>query len=249
VKAHHNGTKKVITARQGKQMMQFEADQLLLALGRRPNIEHLNLEAAGVQYSEKGIQVNKHLQTSAANIFAIGDVIGGHLFTHVASYHAGIAVRNALVPLAKKKVNYRVVPWCTFTEPEVARVGLVPAEAERQHKHVRIVTFPWSEIDRAQTVNETAGFIKLVLAGEKEQIVGAHLVGAGASELLGEIALAMQHHLTIKDIFNTIHPYPTMSTGLQHTTFEAFLTGSEAASNRKLIHLLSTFAHFQVKKV
>ncbi|EFH88732.1 dihydrolipoyl dehydrogenase family protein [Ktedonobacter racemifer] len=239
VKAHHNGTKKVVTARQGMQMLQFEADELLLALGRQPNIEeHLNLEAAGVQYNEKGILVDEHLQTSVPNIFALGDVIGGYLFTHVASYHAGIAVRNALVPLAKKKVDYRVVPWCTFTEPEVARVGLLPVEAERQHKHVRIMKFPWSKIDRAQTANETAGFIKLVLAGNKEQIVGAHLVGAGAGELLGEIALAMQHRLTIKDIFNTIHPYPTMSTGLQQATFEAFLTGPEAASNRKFIQIL-----------
>jgi pyruvate/2-oxoglutarate dehydrogenase complex dihydrolipoamide dehydrogenase (E3) component len=239
VKVHRNDTRKVITACQGEQMLQFEADELLLALGRQPNIsEHLNLEAAGVQYNEKGILVNEHLQTSAPNIYALGDVIGGYLFTHVASYHAGIAVRNALVPLAKKKVDYRVVPWCTFTEPEVARVGLLPVEAERQHKHVRIIKFPWSQIDRAQTANETEGFLKLVLAEKKEQIVGAHLVGAGAGELLGEIALAMQHHLTIKDIFNTIHPYPTMSTGLQQATFEAFLTGPEAASNRKFIQLL-----------
>ncbi|MBO0792160.1 MAG: FAD-dependent oxidoreductase [Ktedonobacteraceae bacterium] len=243
VKTHRNDTKKVITAQQGKQFMQFEADELLLALGREPNIEeHLNLEAAGVQYNKKGIFVDEHLQTSAPHIFALGDVIGGYLFTHVASYHAGIAVRNALIPLAKKKVDYRVVPWCTFTEPEVARVGLTPAEAERQYKRVRITKFPWSEIDRAQTANETAGFIKLVLAGKKEQIVGAHLVGAGAGELLGEIALAMQHHLPINDIFNTIHPYPTMSTGLQQATFEAFLTGPKAASNRKLIRQFARFA-------
>jgi pyruvate/2-oxoglutarate dehydrogenase complex dihydrolipoamide dehydrogenase (E3) component len=235
----------VITAQQGKQIIQLEADELLLALGRRPNIEgHLNLEAAGVQYNEQGIFVDEHLQTSAAHIFALGDVIGGYLFTHVASYQAGIAVRNALVPLAKKKVDYRVVPWCTFTEPEVARIGLTPVEAERQYKHVRTTQFPWSEIDRAQTAYETAGFIKLVLAGKKEQIVGAHLVGARAGELLGEIALAMQHHLTINDIFNTIHPYPTMNSGLQQATFEAFLTGPQAASNRKLIRLLARFAPF-----
>ncbi|GHO90510.1 mercuric reductase [Reticulibacter mediterranei] len=246
VKTHRNGTKKVITAQRGKQLMQFEADELLLALGRRPNIEeHLNLDATGVQYNEKGIFVDEHLQTSAPHIFALGDVIGGYLFTHVASYHAGIAVRNALIPLAKKKVDYRVVPWCTFTEPEVARVGLTPAEAERQYKHVRITKFPWSEIDRAQTANETAGFIKLVLTGKKEQIVGAHLVGAGAGELLGEIALVMQHHLSINNIFNTIHPYPTLITGLQQAAFEAFLTGPKAASNRKLIRQLNRFARYE----
>lgn len=238
VKVQRNGTKKVITARQGQQMLQFEADELLLALGRQPNIDgNLNLAAAGVQYNEKGIGVNEYLQTSAANIFALGDVIGGYLFTHVASYQAGVAVRNALIPIAKKKVDYRVMPWCTFSEPEIARVGLLPAEAELQHKQVRVVKIPWSEIDRAQTARETAGFIKLVLAGKKEQIVGAHLVGAGAGELLGEIALAMQQRLTAKDIINAIHPYPTLGTGLQQVAFEAFLTGPETASNRRIIRL------------
>ncbi|GCF11553.1 dihydrolipoyl dehydrogenase family protein [Dictyobacter arantiisoli] len=243
VSTYRQGAKKVIVARQGKEMLQFEADELLLALGRQPNIEHLHLEAAGVHSSQKGIPVNEYLQTSVPNIFALGDVIGGYLFTHVASYHAGIAVRNALVPFAKKKVDYRVVPWCTFTEPEVARVGLVPTEAEQRYKHVRIIKFPWSQIDRAQTAQETAGFIKLVLAGKKEQIVGAHLIGVGAGELLGEIALAMRHHLTSKDIFNTIHPYPTISTGLQQATFEAYLTGPEVASNRTFIRLLSNVLH------
>lgn len=239
VRAYFKGTKKVIVAQQGIKTLQFEADELLLALGRWPNIEHLNLAAAGVQYSKGGIQVNEHLQTTATNIFALGDVIGGYLFTHVASYQAGIAVRNALVPLVKKKVDYRVVPWCTFTDPEVARVGLTATQAERQYTHVRAIKFPWSEIDRAQTAHETAGFIKLVLAGKKEQIVGAHIVGAGAGELLGEIALAMQHHLTVGDILSTIHAYPTLSTGLQQAAFEAYLIGPEVARNRKFIRLLS----------
>jgi pyruvate/2-oxoglutarate dehydrogenase complex dihydrolipoamide dehydrogenase (E3) component len=240
VKAYPKGTKKVIVAQQGIKLLSFEADELLLALGRQPNIEHLNLEAAGIEYGKKGIHVNEHLQTTTTNIFALGDVIGGYLFTHVASYQAGIAVRNALVPLAKKKVDYRVVPWCTFTDPEVARVGLTATQAERQHTHVRTIKFPWSEIDRAQTANETAGFIKLVLAEKKDQIVGAHIVGAGAGELLGEIALAMQHHLTVEDILSTIHAYPTLSTGIQQATFEAYLTGSAAARNRKFIRLLSS---------
>src|SRR5205814_6861470 len=140
--------------------------EILLTLVRRQNVEGLNLEAAGVMYNNEGIKVDEHLQTSAPNILAIGDVIGGYLFTHVAAYQAGIAVRNALVPIGKKKSDYRVVPWCTFTDPEAARVGLTPDEAEKQHKHVRVVKFPWSEIDRAQTESETVGFIKLVLAGK-----------------------------------------------------------------------------------
>src|SRR5579864_6416200 len=142
--------------------------------GRRPNVEGFNLEAAGVTYDQKGIKVDAYLQATASNILAIGDVIGGYLFTHVAAYQSGVAVRNALVPVAKKKVDYRVVPWCTFTDPEAARVGLTPDEAEKQHKQMRIVKFPWAEIDRAQAESETVGFIKLVLAGKKDEIVGVH---------------------------------------------------------------------------
>jgi dihydrolipoamide dehydrogenase len=235
IKASRNGDKKVITARQGDQLLTFVADEILLALGRQPNVGGLNLETAGVKYDSKGIKVNEYLQTSTPNILAIGDVIGGYLFTHVAAYQAGVAVRNALVPFAKKKVDYRVVPWCTFTDPEAARVGLTPMDAEKQYKQVRIVRFPWADIDRAQADGETQGFIKLVLAGKKDEIVGAHMVGARSGELLGELALAMQHNLTLNDILNTIHAYPTMNTGIQQAVFEAYLEGEALAGNRKLV--------------
>jgi pyruvate/2-oxoglutarate dehydrogenase complex dihydrolipoamide dehydrogenase (E3) component len=241
VKASRNGNKKVVTAKRGNELLNFEADEILLALGRQPNVEGLNLEAASVKYDNKGIKVDDNLQTTTSNILAIGDVVGGYLFTHVAAYQSGVAVRNALVPVGKKKVDYRVVPWCTFTDPEAARVGLTPDEAEKQHKQIRIVKFPWSDIDRAQTEGETVGFIKLVLAGKKDEIVGAHMVGARAGEMLGEMALAMQHSLTLNDIFNTIHAYPTMNTGLQQTVFEAYLEGTSAANNRKIVRTVLNF--------
>jgi dihydrolipoamide dehydrogenase len=235
VSAKRAGDKKVVTAKQGEQLLHFEADEILLTLGRRPNVEGLNLEAARVTYYRKGISVNEYLQTSTPNILAIGDVIGDYLFTHVAAYQAGIAVRNALVPIAKKKVDYRVVPWCTFTEPEVARVGLTLLEAEKRYKHTSVVKFPVAAIDRAQTESEPTGFIKLVLAGKKEEIIGAHMIGAHAGELLGEMALAMKRHLKINDILNTIHAYPTMSTGIQQTAFEAYLHGAQSINNRKIV--------------
>ena len=238
INAKRDGNKKVVTAKQGESLLAFEADEILLTLGRRPNVEGLNLEAARIMYNNKGIQVNEHLQTSTPNILAIGDVIGGYLFTHIAAYQAGVAVRNALVPIRKKKVDYRVVPWCIFTDPEIARVGLTPDEAEKQHKQTRLVKFPFADIDRAQAESETTGFIKLVLVGKKEEIVGAHMVGAHAGELLGEMALAMQHHLTINDILNTIHAYPTMSTGIQQTAFESYLLGNSAKSNRKIVRTI-----------
>src|SRR6266571_1559038 len=238
VNARRDGNKKVVTAKQGERLLAFEADEILLTLGRRPNVEGLNLEAAGVTYDNKGIKVDEHLQTTAPNILAIGDVIDGYLFTHVAAYQAGVAVRNALVPVGKKKVDYRVVPWCTFTDPEAARVGLTPGEAEKQYKQVRIVKFPWSQIDRAQAENETVGFIKLVLAGKKDELVGAHMVGARAGEMLGELSLALQHNLALKDIRDTIHVYPTMTTAIQQTAFEAYLESNAAANNRQRVRTI-----------
>jgi dihydrolipoamide dehydrogenase len=238
INAIRDGYKKVVTAKQGERLLAFEADEILLTVGRRPNVEGLNLEAARITYNNKGIEVNEHLQTSAPNILAIGDVIGPYLFTHIAAYQASVAVRNALVPLRMKKVDYRVAPWCVFTDPEIARVGLTPDEAEKQHKQTYLVKFPFADIDRAQAQSETAGFIKLVLVGKKREIVGAHIIGAQAGELLGEIALAMQHHLTLNDILDTIHAYPTMSTGIQQTAFESYLASARAKNNRKIVHAI-----------
>ena len=241
IKAGRAGNKKVVTAKRGDSLLRYEADEIVLALGRQPNVDGMKLEAAGVRFDGKGIKVDGYLQTTASNVLAIGDVIGGYLFTHVAAYQAGVAVRNALVPLARKKLDYRVVPWCTFSDPEAARVGLTPDQASKRHKHVRVVRFPWAEIDRAQTESETVGFIKLVLAGKKDEIVGAHMVGARAGELLGELSLAMRHNLTLNDILDTIHVYPTMDTGIQQAVFEAYLQSSALAGNRKIIRAISSF--------
>ncbi len=238
LKVERNGNKKVVTVQRGEEQQTFEADALLIAVGRQPNIEELGLDAANITYDNTGIKVDKYLQTSVPNIYALGDVIGEYLFTHVAAHQAGVAVRNALVPISKKKVDYRVVPWCTFTEPEVARVGLTHEEAKQRHKYIRIAMFPFAEVDRAQAENETTGFIKLILAGNKEEIVGAHIVGPHAGELLGEMTLAIQHNMTIDDIYTTIHAYPTMATGIQQATFEAYLSSDAAANNRKSVRTL-----------
>lgn len=235
LKAELRGKKKHVTVKLGEEVVIFETDEVLLAAGRQPNIDGLKLEAAGIIYTEQGIKVNNYLQTSRANIFALGDVIGGNYFTHVAAYQAGVAVRNALLPVGRKKVDYRVLPWCTFTDPEAARVGLTSMEAQQRHRQVRVITLPWADIDRAQTEHATTGFIKLVLAGKKEEVVGVHMVGAHAGELLGEMALAMQHHLTISDILATIHPYPTLHTGLQQAVFEAYLSSGGARVNRSIV--------------
>lgn len=241
LKVERKGDKKVVHAKQGEQVVTFEADALLIALGRTPNIEKLCVESAGVTTNERGIIVDDYLQTVTPNILAIGDVIGGYLFTHVAAYQAGIAARNALLPVGKKKVDYRIVPRCTFTDPEVARVGLTLDDAKVQHKDAHEEVFPYADIDRAQTENATTGFIKLILAGKKDEIIGVHIVGKNAGELLGEATLAMQHRMTISDIYNTIHAYPTLSTGLQQAAFEAYLRGSGATSNRRVVRTILNF--------
>ena len=120
-------------------------------------------------------------------------------------------------------------------------MGLTPEEAEKQYKDVRIEKLAWADIDRAQAENEPTGFIKLIMAGKKEEIVGAHMVGARAGELLGEVALAMQHNLSISDIYNTIHAYPTLTTGIQQVAFEAYLKSDGAASNRRLVSTVLRF--------
>ncbi len=235
-KAQRNGENKVVIAQRGTETIELEAAEIILALGREPNVNNLNLEAAGVKFDATGIKVDDYLQTSSENIFAIGDVTGGYLFTHVAAYQGGLVARNALLPkIGRKKVDYRVVPWVTFTDPEAARVGLTEAEAQKQHGKIKVQTFPWKDIDRAQAEGETEGYIKLILNEKAEEILGAHIVGAHAGEMLAEVALAMQNKLGISDILATIHAYPTLATGLQNAAFEAYLESDSLASSRKLL--------------
>lgn len=225
----------VLTIQQDQQEREITVSAVLLATGRQPNVESLRLEAAGVIANTRGIVVDRFLRTSAPTIYAIGDVIGGYHFSHLAAAQAATAVRNALVPFAARPRDERVLPWCTFTDPEAGRVGCLPGEASHRYRQVRVVTLPFTEIDRAQTDEATAGFLKLVLAGKREEIVGAHLVGSHAGELLGELALAMRHRLPLSALLSTIHPYPTFSTGLQQLAFQAYLEGDRARHDRTVV--------------
>ena len=174
-----------------------------------PNVEYLNLEVAGVEVGKPGIIVNEKLQTTNSKIYACGDVIGGYQFTHVAGYEAVVALTNALFfPISK--VNYRVIPWATFTDPELARVGLTEKQAkERYGDDVCVLKQPFSGVDRAQAEAATTGFGKIITKGNGE-ILGAHLVGISAGELIHEIVLAMSHKLPVSALTG-IHVYPTLS--------------------------------------
>jgi pyruvate/2-oxoglutarate dehydrogenase complex dihydrolipoamide dehydrogenase (E3) component len=182
---------------------------MLVAVGRAPNIAGLDLEKAGVKYSNKGIEADNTLRTTATNIYVCGDVVGPYQFSHMAEYQAIIATANSIFPF-KQKVNYNAVPWCTFTEPELARVGLTEEEAKVRYPDVKIYKSAYSGNDRAVTDLQESGFSK-VICDKKGCILGAHIVGAGAGEIIHEYVLAKSAGIKIGKFSSAIHVYPTLA--------------------------------------
>ncbi len=188
--------------------IELESDALLVAVGRRPNVEGMGLEAAGVLYDNRGIKVDRRMRSSTKHIYACGDVAGPYPFTHMAEYQAGIVISNAIFRFPKK-ANYRVVPWVTYSDPELARVGITEQQAKEQGLEVDVLRFSFDDIDRALAEVETVGEMKLI--SRKGKILGATILGPHAGELIHEIVLAMQAGLKIGDISATIHAYPTLA--------------------------------------
>lgn len=224
---------KILVVESGGREFEIAAAEILVAVGRQPNIEGLNLEKAGVEYDKKQIKTDGNLRTSAKNIFAAGDVTGHFQFTHTADYEAQIVIQNAFVPFPfKKKTDFRVVPWATFTEPEVARVGLTETEAkEKFGSKIKIYKVQFTENDRAQTESEAQGFAKIILY--KNKIVGAHIVGAHAGELIHEFVLAITHNLSLAALNKAIHVYPTFSKITQAAATEQTLETLKSPLVRK----------------
>jgi pyruvate/2-oxoglutarate dehydrogenase complex dihydrolipoamide dehydrogenase (E3) component len=193
-------------------------DAILVGVGRAPNVEGLGLEAAGVAYDKSGVRVDDFLRTSNPRIYAAGDVCMSWKFTHAADAAAKIAVQNALFsfgPLGRKKLSSLVMPWCTYTDPEVAHVGLYAAEAERAGIAIDTYDVPLSAVNRAVTDGEEDGFVRVHVKRGSDRIVGATLVGAHAGEWISELTLAMVGGLGLGAIGNTIHPYPTQAEALK----------------------------------
>lgn len=185
----------------------FAGSHLLLAVGRKPNIERLNLEAAGVNVTNAGVKVDSQLKTSNRKIYAIGDVAGGLQFTHVAGYHAGVVIKSALFALPSK-AKHNHIPWATYIDPEMAQVGMTEAQArEKYGDKVTVVRFPYDENDRAIAEGKTTGLIKVMVV--KSRPVGASIVGALAGELIGTWAMAIANNLKMGGIAATVLPYPT----------------------------------------
>jgi len=190
----------------GKQCVQ--GSHVLIATGRRANVNGLNLEAAGVNYSPRGIDVDARLRSSNKRIFAIGDVAGPYQFTHMAAYQAGIVIRNMLFRLPAR-VNYSAVPWVTYTDPELSHVGMTEADAKAAGRNVTVLRWGFDENDRAQAERRTEGMVKVV-TDNKGRILGASIVGLHAGELIQSWVLAISQGLKIGAMAGMIAPYPTL---------------------------------------
>jgi len=218
----------------------LSSSHILVAAGRRPNVGGLGLEEAGVRYSEKGIDVDARLRTSNKNIFAIGDVAGGLQFTHVAGYHAGVIIKNALFRWPAK-ADTGAVPWVTYTAPELAQVGLTEAQAKEQHGDaIKVLRWPYHENDRAQAEKQTDGMVKAVVT-LRGKILGCGIVGAHAGEMIQTWVLAKSKNLKIGDIAQMIAPYPTFGEVSKRAAGSFYTASLFSERTRKIVRFLSRF--------
>ncbi|QEF96262.1 Mercuric reductase [Stieleria maiorica] len=193
-------------------------DQLLVAVGRAPNVEDLNLEAVGVDFDNKGVRVNDYLQTTNSRVFAAGDVCSKYQFTHAADFMARIVIQNALFaigPLGRKKVSDLIIPWATYTTPEVAHVGVHEHAAAQAGIEIDTYVQPFREVDRAILEGDQEGFVKVHTKKGTDRIVGATIVAGNAGDMISEITLAMVHGVGLGKIASTIHPYPTQAEAIR----------------------------------
>lgn len=208
--ARREGSAMVLEIEHGGQKEEVAAEAVLVAAGRAPNIDGMGLKAAGVACDRTGIQVDDQLRTTAKGIYAVGDVASKHQFTHAADHQARIAVQNALF-FGRGRASRLVIPWATYTDPEVAHVGLHRDEAIAAGHDVETITIHFDDIDRAILEGEEDGFFRVHLKKGGDRILGATLVCAHAGDMIGEVTLAMTAGLGLGKLGSTIHPYPTRS--------------------------------------
>jgi pyruvate/2-oxoglutarate dehydrogenase complex dihydrolipoamide dehydrogenase (E3) component len=224
----------------GDQKYVVEGTHLLVAVGRKVNVSELGLEAAGIRYDKRGIKVNKGLRTSNRRVYAIGDVVGQQQFTHVANYHAGIVIRRVLFRIPAK-VNPNIIPWTTYTDPELANVGLSEEAARKATGgKINVLRWPYMENDRAQAELETIGHVKVV-TDKSGKILGATIVGAKAGELIQMWSLAISQKLKIKAMTEWISPYPTLSEINKRAAYRYYATAPGSPALRKIIGFLAKF--------
>jgi pyruvate/2-oxoglutarate dehydrogenase complex dihydrolipoamide dehydrogenase (E3) component len=205
------GNDKVISVEQDGHSLEISVDEILVGIGRSPNVAGLNLEAAGIAYDAKqGVKVNELLQTTNPRVYAAGDICFPYKFTHTADALARILIANALF-MGRQKTSTLTIPWCTFTDPEIAHVGMYEGDAQKQGMEVTTLTVPLADIDRAVLDGETEGFARVHLRQGTDKILGATIVARHAGEMINEFSLAITNGLGISAIGKTIHPYPTQA--------------------------------------
>lgn len=226
-----NNKLKLIADNNGK-LIEYTADLVLMATGRSINIDGLGLEKTGVEYDSKGIKVNNVFESSVPNIYAIGDVIGGQMLAHLASDEGKVAVEN--MHGINSSVNYDCVPACVFTFPELSSVGLTEEEAKNRNIDYSVGKFNFAANCKAQTISEGDGLIKALADSKTKKLIGVHILGPSASDLIHEAALAIQKGLTIDDIKETIHAHPTLSEAFQEASLAVSEQAIHALPRRKL---------------
>jgi pyruvate/2-oxoglutarate dehydrogenase complex dihydrolipoamide dehydrogenase (E3) component len=233
IAAHETGKRIQLTAADGK-TESLDVDEVLVSVGRAPNVEGLNLEAVGVDYdNRRGVHVNDYLQTTNPRIYAAGDIAMAWKFTHAADAAAKIVVQNALF-LRTKKLSSLVMPWCTYTDPEVAHVGLYEHEAAERGIEISTFQVALHEVNRAVTDSEEEGFVKVHVKKGSDRILGATIVASHAGEWISEVTLAMVNKLGLGAILNTIHPYPTQAEALKRAAGAYVRTRATPRVNRFL---------------
>lgn len=213
-RVEQHGDERLVRYTRSGEERSVTGDQLLVAAGREVNVEGLGLEAAGVRYGKKGVETDDRLQTSNPAIFAVGDVTAKYQFTHTADAQARLAVRNALF-WGRGKASDLVIPWVTYTSPELAHVGIMADEVEKRGSGVKTITIPLAEVDRAQLDGETEGFLRVHLEGRSDTILGATLVAEHAGEIISQITQAMTAGIGLGKLGETIFPYPTQAEAIR----------------------------------
>ena len=208
-------TEKQLHLESGGKKEILAVEEILVGIGRAPNVENLNLEAAGVKYNKRGVLVNDYLQTTNSRIYGAGDVCMKWKFTHAADAAARIVIQNALF-LGRKKLSSLTMPWCTYTDPELAHVGLYEKEALEKGFEVDHFVRPLSEVDRG-LIDGEEGFVKVLVKKGTDQILGATIVARHAGEMISEISLAIVGGIGLKTLSNVIHPYPTQTEAIRQT--------------------------------
>jgi pyruvate/2-oxoglutarate dehydrogenase complex dihydrolipoamide dehydrogenase (E3) component len=229
----------IATVGEGDVEREIQASHILVAAGRQATMAGLDLEAAGIASTPKGITIDSGLRTSNRRVYAVGDVAGPYQFTHMAGYHAGIVIRSALFRMPAK-VDYSAVPWVTYIDPELASVGLSEHEARARHGEVQVLCWPFAENDRAQAERDTEGMVKVIIT-PKGKILGAAILGAHAGELIQIWCLAIQQKLKIGAVAGVILPYPTLGEANKRAAGSYYTPKLFSDRIRKIVRFLGRF--------